>query len=147
MISSVHHSLTDRGNFRSPENPGFLSDPPTFLKKYGTYGLLPGALRNDFSRRFSWCGSFLPPQIILLRTMPKVPKIEHFIFDVQALEYMQNFDAISTGATISPYLSSRMGLRPKYFSEKSQKIVPPLTLIRICGVLHIDIFIHVSIDS
>merc|ERR1712110_586684 len=48
LSHSLTHSLTDRGNFRSPENPGFLSDPPpTLLKKYGTYGLLPGAIHTD----------------------------------------------------------------------------------------------------
>ena len=44
-----------QGNFRITENPGVLSDPLTFLKKYGTYGHLPGAKRNDFSRRCPWC--------------------------------------------------------------------------------------------
>ena len=43
------------------------------------------------------------------------------IFNVHAPEYMQNFAAISTGATISPYLSSRTGLRPKYISGKKQR--------------------------
>ena len=40
------------------------------------------------------------------------------MFDVPPFEYMQNFIAISTGATISPYLSPWRGLWPKYFSEK-----------------------------
>ena len=57
----IYPSITDRGNFRNTENPGIFDDPPTFLKKDGSHGHLPGALRNDFSRRFSWCGSFLPP--------------------------------------------------------------------------------------
>ena len=55
-------SITDRGNFRNPGIPGNFADPPpTVLKNYGSYGLLPGAIRNDFSRRFPWCESFLPP--------------------------------------------------------------------------------------
>ena len=43
------------------------------------------------------------------------------MFDVYALAYMQNFAAISTGATISPYLSSRTGLWPTYFSKKKRQ--------------------------
>mgnify|MGYP003302412643 CR=1 FL=1 len=42
----------------------FRLTPPTFLKKYGTYGLLPGARHNDFSRRSPWYGPFVPPSII-----------------------------------------------------------------------------------
>ena len=48
----IHTFLTTgQGNLEVTENPGFFYDPPTFLKKYGTYGHIPGARHNDCS----WC--------------------------------------------------------------------------------------------